>query len=173
MGALIELYRMATRTLGGTPKPFGQVATPYASFDTGSTTGPAIDDSVVVPAGATVVLWEYGVNSLGWSWGRVEYGGGSGQVKLWWKGDTATSATDNTPTGAAITWNGVELTEKGGQEWTTRALTTNATPADHASNNAGVPTAFSDAGEVAGYIYKIVAKNPGATDVRLRRVFWG
>lgn len=173
MGANIQVYRSIVRTLGGTPKNYGNIQTPYSDFDTGSTTGAAHDDSVPVVAGATVTLWDYSTSAFkDWSVGLVEVVG-TGTLYLAWKNDTATSASNNDPTGSAKTWGVDPITEKAPFFFPGRAAITNANAVDHVSDNSGTPTAFSDPGEVAGYIYKIQVKNPGTTDMRVRCVLLG
>lgn len=173
MGAQIQVFRAITRTLGGTPKSYGQVQTPYGDFETDTTTGPAHDDSVPVLAGTTVTLWDYLTSPFqDWDMGLVEVVG-SGTLYLAWRNDTATSATDNTPTQAAVTWDKCIITANAPHFFSTRDALTNANAVDHVSNNSGTPLAWSDAGEVAGYIYKIQVKNPGTTDLRVRCVLLG
>lgn len=172
-GANIQVYRSVVRTLGGTPKTYGNTANPYSDFDTGTSTGAAHDDSVPVLAGTTAVLWDYSTSAfLDWSMGFVEVVG-SGTLYLAWKNDTATSATNNAPTGSAKTWEVVKITEDAPWFFSTRLSLTNATAADHVTDTGGLPTAFTDAGEVDAYIYKIVVKNPATVDARVRCVLLG
>jgi len=172
MGAQIQMYRALTRTLGGTPKTYGNIQTPFSDFETADSLGPALDDSIIVPAGDSFTCWEYGVHSSGWEIGFVELIS-AGSLYLAWKNDTPTSSTNNDPTGAAITWDGLTLTNNASYFFSTRETTTNANAVDHTSNNAGAPTRWTDAGEVDGYIYKVMCKNPGTDDVRVRVVFLG
>lgn len=174
MGALIEKYRSWTRTLGGTPKTFGNFTSPHSSVETATTTGAAHDETVPVVAGATVTLWDYNTSSFkDWATCAVEFAGGSGTLYLAWMNDEATSASNNNPKGTSVTWDKLLLTENGTHDFSTRNAITNPVASDHASNNAGLPLAFTDPGEVAGYIYKIVVKNPGTTDLLCRCLIWG
>lgn len=178
MGAQIDVYRNFVRTLNGTPKNYGSAPSPltsFSSFETDDTTGPAHDDSIIVAPSTTKTLWDYSTSPFqDWEIGFVEIAGFvDGQVYLYWQNDTATSSSNNAPTGTARTWDKVVLSGKGSYTFTGRDALTNATPADHASDTAGAPTALTDAGEVAGFIYKVMVKNPGTTNVRIRSVFLG
>lgn len=176
MGAQIQMYRALTRTLGGTMKTYGSFdfSSPYSDFETDDNEGPAHDNSVMVLAGETATLWEYGVDSYTWSIGMVEIAGNiTSYGYLAWKGDVAVSTSNLAPAGTAKTWNQVVLTGRASFFFDGRSILTNPTAADHASDNSGTPTAWSDAGETLGYIYKVQFKNPGTTDLRLRRVFLG
>lgn len=172
MGAQIQMFRALTRTLGGTPKTYGNIQTPFADFETDDTLGPSLDNSIIIPAGESYTFWEYDVHSTGWEIGFVELIS-TGTLLLAWKNDTPTSATNNDPTGAAITWDGLTLTNNASFFFSGRETTTNASAADHAGNNSGAPLRWTDAGEVDGYIYKVMVKNPGDDDVRARGVFLG
>ena len=166
MGAQIEVYRAVTFTLNGGTMPKGQMLTPFATIETSTLLGPIIDDHVVLLAGETKTLWEYGVNSGDWSLGWVEQSGGNATSKVWLiiTQDTAVSASVLTASGLKPTKNREILRSWNPRFWGGRTTLTNASAANHASTGTN---------EEEGYIYKIEAYNPGTTDVRLRRVFLG
>lgn len=175
VGAELQLFRAVSRVLNGGQKPYGSMTTPFSDFGTGVTNGAAIDDSVTLAAGATMTLWEYGINSFDWTLGWVEIAGApTGVVYLAALSDVSVSGTNLAAAGTAITWNNEVLKGTAPRFWGTRVSRTNATPANHAKTSGVTPNAWvGGQGEVDGFIYKIMAQNPGSTDLRVRRIFLG
>jgi len=147
--------------------PYGNLNAPIADVDI---TGDSFDflSDIVVPAGETKVLWQYGIHH------DFEVAVftilDSGYGYLCWLVDRPTSATDSTATGAVRRWREVDVTCKVPFLLNSDAARINATAAsDYGDDASSLPKILSATDSEVGKVYEVVMLNPGTDDITVRR----
>ena len=166
MAAEISVYHCVQLTIDGEPFPnFGSLVSTInggaASIDGG--TG-AIVRNVTVPAGESVVPWEWD-DTDGFTHLAVMVKGGEGFVQVAMRYNSPTSSTDLTPTGSINHWKDRSLSCVGVAEWDTERAYIHATAANAVGQTTGLPTVWSDGSKVLGVADALAILNEGDDDV--------
>lgn len=124
--------------------------------------------SLTVQPSEVVTLWQWAANRPSFELVMAYTDTTGGYLELAWQSDAvASGSTTFAAAGTAVSWNFMDLSCHAPFVMTTDIVKVNPTIATSHGDSAGAPTRWSNGATVNGRVYRIVARNPGATGVNL------
>ncbi len=155
---------------GSTDQQVGTLDAPVKEFTLTADTVRVIEEISIEPD-EEVVIWAYSAAKPYFDLIRLQVLGGEGYIEVAIYSDAPTSSTDPTPLATCKGWDFVDLSCTAPLYLTSDQVIVNPVVGDAHNDNSGVPLKWSDAGTIAGRVYKVMIRNPAdATDaVRLSK----
>lgn len=146
---------------------FGSLDEPLSEIALTADTVCKLEEVVLAP-GDQFTVWEYSADRPYFDFLALWLPDGAGYVEIAWLVDKPTSSSDPTPSAAAKAWNFADLSCFTPFVLSSDDQSVNPVLSDAHSDNSGVPLKWSDAGTVAGRIYKVMVRLSSDATVNVR-----
>ncbi len=146
----------------------GSLETSVKAFNLTADTVRTVGEEISVAVGESVTIWEYSATKPYFDMIRLQCLGGAGYLEVAIKSDAPTSSTDPIPLTTCISWNFIDLSCTAPLYLTSDEVIVNPVVGDGHNDNSGVPLKWSDAGTVAGRVYKVMVRNPSTASAAVR-----